>query len=188
MSIEFSANLSSLRREKNISQKNAAEALGISQALLSHYEKGIRECNLDFVKKAAVFYDVSADYLLGLSDARHGEDDLLNKGDLLSDNQIRVKTIIRSILRLSENRYTPDDASQMFFTDYFTLCIRKYLALTRDDNKELAALCDFAAGLLERSAPVFPETVDEDLVPLCLKTLAGHSSILLNEYTAKAFR
>ncbi|MEG2143892.1 MAG: helix-turn-helix transcriptional regulator [Oscillospiraceae bacterium] len=61
-----------LRREKNISQKQVALELGISQALLSHYEKGIRECGLDFVVKAADYYDVSCDYLLGRSADRSG--------------------------------------------------------------------------------------------------------------------
>lgn len=56
-----------LRKERGISQKNAAQALGISQALLSHYEKGIRSCGLDFIVKAADYYNVSCDYLLGRS-------------------------------------------------------------------------------------------------------------------------
>ncbi len=59
-----------LRKERSLSQKSAAEALGISQALLSHYEKGIRECGLDFVVKTAEFYNVSTDYLLGCSPSR----------------------------------------------------------------------------------------------------------------------
>ena len=33
-----------LRKERGISQKQAAADLHISQALLSHYEQGIREC------------------------------------------------------------------------------------------------------------------------------------------------
>jgi transcriptional regulator with XRE-family HTH domain len=61
-----------LRREKGISQKQAASELGISQALLSHYEKGIRECGLDFVVRAAEYYSVSCDYLLGRSADRSG--------------------------------------------------------------------------------------------------------------------
>ena len=44
----YSERLVELRTEKNLSQKAAALDLGISQALLSHYEKGIREFNLDF--------------------------------------------------------------------------------------------------------------------------------------------
>jgi transcriptional regulator with XRE-family HTH domain len=54
-----------LRKERGLSQKSVAANLGVSQALLSHYEKGIRECGLDFVVKIADFYHVSCDYLLG---------------------------------------------------------------------------------------------------------------------------
>ena len=54
-----------MRKERNISQKQAATDLGVSQALLSHYEKGIRECGLDFLVKTADYYNVSCDYLLG---------------------------------------------------------------------------------------------------------------------------
>lgn len=72
MECSFPKNLASLRHERGISQKVAAEALGISQALLSHYEKGIRECGLDFLCRAADYYGVTADYLLGRSDSRTG--------------------------------------------------------------------------------------------------------------------
>jgi transcriptional regulator with XRE-family HTH domain len=61
-----------LRQEKGISQRQAAAALGISQALLSHYENGIREPGLTFVVKACDFYNVSADFLLGRSMSRDG--------------------------------------------------------------------------------------------------------------------
>ena len=43
---EFSRIITLLRKEKGITQKQAAEQLGVSQALLSHYEKGIRECGV----------------------------------------------------------------------------------------------------------------------------------------------
>lgn len=65
MNKDFSRNITFLRKERKLSQKQAALELGISQALLSHYEKGIRECSLDFVIKAADYYNVSCDYLLG---------------------------------------------------------------------------------------------------------------------------
>ena len=69
---EFSRTLSLLRQEKKVSQRAAAQALGISQALLSHYENGIREPGLTFVVKACNYYGVSADYLLGRSMSRDG--------------------------------------------------------------------------------------------------------------------
>lgn len=49
MATGITARLSALRKEKGISQKEAAAGLGVSQALLSHYENGIRECGLDFL-------------------------------------------------------------------------------------------------------------------------------------------
>lgn len=72
MNADFPRILTLLRKERGISQKQAAVELGISQALLSHYEKGIRECGLDFVVRTADFYSVSCDYLLGRSPERTG--------------------------------------------------------------------------------------------------------------------
>ncbi len=69
---EFSRTLSLLRQEKKVSQRAAAQALGISQALLSHYENGIREPGLAFVVKACDYYGVSADFLLGRTLSRDG--------------------------------------------------------------------------------------------------------------------
>ncbi len=65
MNAAFPRIMTLLRKERGISQKQAAADLHISQALLSHYEKGIRECGLDFVVNAADYYGVSCDYLLG---------------------------------------------------------------------------------------------------------------------------
>ena len=68
MNADFSRTLALLRQEKEISQRQAARELGISQALLSHYENGVREPGLAFVRKACDYYNVSADYLLGRSE------------------------------------------------------------------------------------------------------------------------
>ena len=61
MATDFSRTLSMLRKEQGISQRKVAAALGISQALLSHYENGIREPGLGFVIKVCDYYHVSAD-------------------------------------------------------------------------------------------------------------------------------
>lgn len=61
----FPETLASLRRGRSLSQRQAAADLGISQALLSHYENGAREPGLSFVCRACDYYGVTADYLLG---------------------------------------------------------------------------------------------------------------------------
>ena len=68
----FSETMSALRKERGASQRAAAE-LGISQALLSHYENGAREPGLEFVCRACDYYGVTADYLLGRTDEPEGE-------------------------------------------------------------------------------------------------------------------
>lgn len=72
MNSDFPRIITLLRKERGLSQKQAALELGVSQALLSHYEKGIRECGLDFVIHIADYYNVSCDYLLGRTPDRQG--------------------------------------------------------------------------------------------------------------------
>lgn len=72
MNTAFPRILTLLRKERGVSQKQVAADLQVSQALLSHYEKGIRECGLDFVVRAADYYGVSCDYLLGRTADKSG--------------------------------------------------------------------------------------------------------------------
>ncbi len=72
MNNDFPRVMKMLRRERGLRQKEAADQLGIAQALLSHYENGKRECGLDFLITAADFYGVSVDFILGRTNSRHG--------------------------------------------------------------------------------------------------------------------
>lgn len=102
MSTSVSTRLVSLRKEKNLSQKEAATALGVSQALLSHYEKGIRECGLDFLCRASIFYDVSTDYLLGLTENKMVSDALFVEHEIPQDSEVRMSTVFRSSVYLMD--------------------------------------------------------------------------------------
>lgn len=102
MSTSISSRLVSLRKEKNLSQKEVAEKLEVSQALLSHYEKGIRECGLAFLCRAATFYDVSTDYLLGLTERKMMSDALFAENDIPQDSEVRMSTIFRSSVYIQE--------------------------------------------------------------------------------------
>jgi transcriptional regulator with XRE-family HTH domain len=81
----ISNNLYVLRQEKELSQRVAARELGISQSLLSHYEKGIREPGLDFICRACDYYHVSADYLLGRTSVR--EKPMLEVEEILPESK-----------------------------------------------------------------------------------------------------
>lgn len=102
MNKSFSSRLSELRKERGLSQKEAAVKLGVSQALLSHYEKGIRECGLDFVVKVSEFYGVTCDYLLGKSDSRMGFNGELGFRDIPEDDIMNFHTLIRAASNVIE--------------------------------------------------------------------------------------
>lgn len=100
MNKSFPTRMVLLRKERGMSQKEAAAALGVSQALLSHYEKGIRECGLDFVTRAANFYHVTCDYLLGCSDSRTGLTGFFTEDELEQDREMSISTIYRAAARV----------------------------------------------------------------------------------------
>ena len=107
MANEFSRILTLLRKERGITQKQAAQELGISQAQLSHYEKGIRECSLAFVVQVADYYGVSCDYLLGRSAERSGQtirvEDLPGAGGSSSGSVYRGSVLPTMYKKLIEN-------------------------------------------------------------------------------------
>lgn len=119
---KFPEILSKLRRERGISQKKTAADLGISQALLSHYEKGIRECGLDFVIKCSKYYNVTTDYLLGISDNRNGiSADVLSSIETTEGKSVRV--LSQSTKYLLDLASTVTDGRKTNYVyDYFMLC------------------------------------------------------------------
>jgi len=103
--VNYAERLYELRTEKGLSQKDAAKDLGVSQALLSHYEKGIREFGLDFLNRAADYYKVTTDYILGRTDSRAGlESSYFN--DLEEDGIYNTTTIYRAAIFIHERMNT----------------------------------------------------------------------------------
>jgi len=88
---KFAINLSKLRREKGLSQRQAAAEFGVSQALLSHYENDSREPRLEFVVRVCDFYSVTTDYILGRTRER---------GDVATRLSAKVNEVIDSIEEL----------------------------------------------------------------------------------------
>ena len=57
-----------MREDKDLLQKDVAEFLNISQTNYSKYEFGKINIPISILKKMAIFFDTSIDYLLGLTD------------------------------------------------------------------------------------------------------------------------
>jgi transcriptional regulator with XRE-family HTH domain len=56
--------LKSVRKSKKLTQKELAEKLGVSYSALCSYEQGLREPNIECLKKISKVLDASIDYLV----------------------------------------------------------------------------------------------------------------------------
>ena len=56
-----------LREDRDLKQRQLAEYLNCSQQVYSNYELGQRDIPTDVLIRLALFYNVSVDYLLGLT-------------------------------------------------------------------------------------------------------------------------
>lgn len=56
-----------LRQEQKLSQTELAKILGVSQRVISNWERGEREPDFEMLEKIANFFHVSFDYLLGFA-------------------------------------------------------------------------------------------------------------------------
>ncbi len=117
---KFSEIVTATRKRRGISQKQAALELGISQSLLSHYEKGIRECNLDFLVKLSDYYGVSCDYLLGHSTAKSSR-------SASAQRQRSMVRAVEALMLLSER--SEDKKLVSALTVYLKNCIYRGLKL-----------------------------------------------------------
>lgn len=162
MNSDFPRILTLLRKEKKLSQKAVASDLNVSQALLSHYEKGIRECGLAFVVKAAKYYGVSTDYLLGLSPNRDGltilVDEIPENDPSFKENMVRgsllpvlsKKLIVNSLniifdmLQKCENKSVTSGISDFLMLSVYK-SFRMVYSLNPENNNKFFTLSDSIA-------------------------------------------
>lgn len=62
-----------LREDHDLYQKDLAKILDIEQTVYSRYERGANEMPIRHLIKLCKFYNVSADYILGLSNSKKKE-------------------------------------------------------------------------------------------------------------------
>lgn len=64
----FGKTLKQLRTEQKLSQRQLGEKIGFCNQTISFWESGGREPDLDALVKISKYFEVSVDFLLGLSD------------------------------------------------------------------------------------------------------------------------
>ena len=65
---QVSHKLKQIRMERHLSQTQVATRLGITRSAYANYEQGIREPDIQMLKKLCAVFEISADDLLGIND------------------------------------------------------------------------------------------------------------------------
>ena len=68
--MDYKIRMRNLREDNDKTQSEIAELLGTSQTMYSRYERGANEMPIRALIILCQYYDVSADYLLGLSNRK----------------------------------------------------------------------------------------------------------------------
>lgn len=96
----LAARLIELREERGLTQQELAEKLNITRQSLSLYERAERTINIDLLLEISKVFDVSTDYLLGVSDCKTTDTDIRDICDFVNLSE-------RAVLNINE--YTEFD-------------------------------------------------------------------------------
>ncbi|MBQ8062682.1 MAG: helix-turn-helix transcriptional regulator [Bacteroidales bacterium] len=194
----FSDRLTAQRKLKGVSQKQAAEALGISQALLSHYENGIREPGLKFLVKAADYYNVSCDYLLGHAANVLQLNNAVDFEDLPEDETLSRETMIRANFAIMGNVVEDEEMQDtllkanalagymgLFAAVTKGLLPRSWLGNNSDNKAQYKFLLTSLAGDIHdlTSAPEEEELLGTE-APASVRTLVTYINDIINTRVA----
>ena len=69
--MNYAEQMRNLRQDNDLSQKKVADMLGVAQTTYSQYELEKRPMPIDYLIALCKFYNVSADYMLGLSNRKN---------------------------------------------------------------------------------------------------------------------
>lgn len=81
----FSDRLKELRTEKGLTQAEFVKDLGITASALSAYEKNLKNPSISVAKRIAEKYNLSIDWLCGLTDEKNCDKKYESYGDIISE-------------------------------------------------------------------------------------------------------
>ena len=63
----FGKKIKELRKTRGLTQPELAKELGVSNGMISNWENDVNEPGLSHIKNIAIFFDVSADFIVGVN-------------------------------------------------------------------------------------------------------------------------
>jgi len=155
------------RTNKRITIKEVCNKIQISEGVLSDYENDKKKPGAEALAALALFYNVSVDYLLGLSECKSNANDKTNKETGLSEESINALKELKSKM----NKNDPESSAILYFIN----------SLIQDKNTiEELARCIVTLGNLNQIVS------KEEIGKRCIDSL-GNGGIMVTGNDAAEF-
>ena len=132
MAKEFRDIMKYLRKQKDLTQRELAEKLGLSNSSIANYETGLRLPDRKTEEKIAEFFGVTIAYLRGEEGnySRVSWDQAMNPGDYLTDDQVAYEIEMNDkldfVIELTNRTRDFNNAERQKLLDYVRLlCLEK---------------------------------------------------------------
>jgi len=131
----YNEQLKKLRIEREITQEQIANIIGIERSHYAHYELGDRLMPIDYLNKVCNFYNISLDYMFNLTKTLNYNDnkkelDLLSSSERLKNfrkNQKLTQSKLANILNIANSLISDYEKGKRFISSHaiYTIC-KKY--------------------------------------------------------------
>jgi len=135
----FAERLKLLREEKELTQGELGDILGVSRGTISFYESAKRTADIDFLIKASNYFDVDIDYLLGVSSVKNGKtqaQEILNNINLSEEN---IKLLTNIFDEIEDMVLSDADFKEyiVILNDFFNMILKKNIILNIFASKKI---------------------------------------------------
>lgn len=171
MKLSLSSNISRLRKERSMTQEQLAEALGVTFASVSKWERGAATPELNLIAEMADLFGVSLDALVGF-EIQDGAIAALEERIL---NLQREKKYEEAILEAEKAllRYPSD-----FRIVYRSGELYTFAGIEQNDERKIRRSIE----ILEKAVLLLPQNTDSDISEVSIKNRIAQSYIVLGQY------
>lgn len=158
----FKERFSELRAKSGLSQNKLGKALSLSPATIGYYENGSRLPDIETAARIARYFDVSADYLLGLSDAKSVEQDMKNACETTGLTQKAIENM-QHIFSLFDTDSTSGKAEESIFIDFLESSFFASMMLSFTESVLFKVKIEVVSENANIMQEVFAEVLEQEI-------------------------
>lgn len=171
MKLSLPANISMLRKERSMTQEQLAEALGVTFASVSKWERGVATPELNLIAEMADLFEVSIDALIGYEFRNNDRENVIAR--LKQYSHDRSKDDVFADIEKALRRYP-----NCFDVIYYSARIYRLRGLTQQN----AAYSKKALSLYNHACLLIRQNADAEISDISISKEMAEIHLALKEY------